>query len=86
MLNRAQIQDQILSLSEADYHQLRRWFYDQDWENWDRQIEADSDTGKLDFLVADVFEMAGGRGFEPLLAESESAVLPLDEPPTGSPL
>ena len=27
------------------------------------------------------FEMAGGRGFEPLLAESESAVLPLDEPP-----
>ena len=25
--------------------------------------------------------MAGGRGFEPLLAESESAVLPLDEPP-----
>ena len=26
-------------------------------------------------------EMAGGRGFEPLLAESESAVLPLDEPP-----
>ncbi len=25
--------------------------------------------------------LAGGRGFEPLLAESESAVLPLDEPP-----
>ena len=49
---------------------------------WDRQIEADSDTGKLDFLVADAFEMAGGRGFEPLPAESESAVLPLDEPPS----
>ena len=25
--------------------------------------------------------MAGGEGFEPPLAESESAVLPLDEPP-----
>lgn len=25
--------------------------------------------------------MAGGRGFEPLQAESESAILPLDEPP-----
>ena len=24
---------------------------------------------------------AGGKGFEPLLADSESAVLPLDEPP-----
>ena len=56
MLNIAQIQDQILSLSEADYHQLRQWFYDQDWENWDRQIETDSDTGKLDFLVADAIE------------------------------
>lgn len=28
-------------------------------------------------------EMAGGEGFEPPLAESESAVLPLDEPPAG---
>src|SRR5579872_7305362 len=27
--------------------------------------------------------MAGGLGFEPRLAESESAVLPLDDPPTG---
>ncbi len=29
--------------------------------------------------------MAGGNGFEPLLAESESAVLPLDDPPSGPP-
>ena len=29
--------------------------------------------------------VAGGRGFEPLLAESESAVLPLDEPPIYPP-
>ena len=56
MLNIAQIQDQILSLSEADYDQLRQWFYDRDWENWDRQIEADSENGKLDFLVADAIE------------------------------
>ena len=27
------------------------------------------------------FLLAGGEGFEPPLAESESAVLPLDEPP-----
>ena len=32
MLNIAQIQDQILSLSEADYDQLRQWFYDRDWD------------------------------------------------------
>src|SRR5487761_420613 len=28
--------------------------------------------------------MAGGLGFEPRLAESESAVLPLDDPPAGA--
>ena len=27
--------------------------------------------------------LAGGLGFEPRLAESESAVLPLDDPPTA---
>ncbi len=27
--------------------------------------------------------MAGGQGFEPWLAESESAVLPLDDPPVN---
>ncbi len=27
--------------------------------------------------------LAGGRGFEPRLTESESAVLPLDDPPRG---
>lgn len=29
----------------------------------------------------DKFWLAGGLGFEPRLAESESAVLPLDDPP-----
>ena len=30
-----------------------------------------------------VFRLAGGKGFEPLLTDPESAVLPLDEPPTA---
>lgn len=29
--------------------------------------------------------LVGGLGFEPRLAESESAVLPLDDPPSGAP-
>src|SRR5437868_6523138 len=32
------------------------------------------------------FQVAGGLGFEPRLAESESAVLPLDDPPSDAPL
>ena len=46
-----EIQQAILSLPEADYLQLRNWFNELDWENWDRQIEADSENEKLDFLI-----------------------------------
>ena len=38
-----------------DHLQSRR-LDESDWENWDRQIEADSESGKLDFLIAEVLE------------------------------
>ncbi len=41
----------ITSLPEEDYSQLRRWFLEHDWEKWDREIEADAKSGKLDFLL-----------------------------------
>ena len=47
----SEIQQAITSLSISDYAQLRRWLNEYDWEDWDRQIEADSDDGKLDSLV-----------------------------------
>ena len=47
------IQQAILALPEAEYKQLRQWFSELDWEKWDREIEADSDAGKLDFLIAE---------------------------------
>ena len=40
-------------------------------------IRSDSQSGEL-------FELAGGLGFEPRLTESESAVLPLNYPPGGA--
>lgn len=27
-----------------------------DWDKWDKQIEADSKSGKLDFLIADAMK------------------------------
>lgn len=51
-----EIQQAILSLPESDYLQLRNWFNELDWEKWDRQIETDSENGKLDFLIAEAFE------------------------------
>ncbi len=52
----AEIQQAIISLSKSDYAQLRRWLNEYDWKEWDQQIEADSDDGKLDFLVAQATE------------------------------
>ena len=50
------IQQEILSLPQIDYVQLRQWFSELDWKKWDRQIEADSNAGKLDFLIAEALE------------------------------
>ncbi len=51
-----EIQQAILSLPEAYYPQLRHWFNELDWEKWDQQIEEDSESGKLDFLIAEAVE------------------------------
>ncbi len=46
-----EIEMAIDALPEEEYKELRRWFLERDWAKWDRQIEADSASGKLDFLV-----------------------------------
>ncbi len=57
-----EIQAAIESLSGEDYARLRKWFSERDWEKWDRQIEADSKAGKLDFLVKEArYEKAKGK-------------------------
>ncbi len=50
------IKKAIESLPEEDYGQLRRWFADKDWGKWDTQLEEDSKSGKLDFLIKEAFE------------------------------
>lgn len=50
------IQIAIESLPEDEYARLRNWFSEKDWEKWDRQIEVDSESGKLDFLVKEAVE------------------------------
>jgi hypothetical protein len=50
----------IASLSEEEYREFRRWFLERDWEKWDRQIEEDSEAGKLDFLVQEAREAKKG--------------------------
>ena len=50
------IQAVIESLSENEYVHLRQWFFERDWEKWDREMEEDSASGKLDFLVKETLE------------------------------
>ena len=57
----AEIQEAIRVLPETEYLQLRKWISELDWERWDGQIEADSEAGRLGFLIAEARE-AGERG------------------------
>jgi hypothetical protein len=50
------IQTEIESLSDEEYSKLRKWFFERDWEKWDRQIDEDSGSGKLDFLIKEALD------------------------------
>ena len=55
----AEIKQAILELPEAEFAELTAWLdelCERDWEAWDRQIEADSKAGKLDFLKEKTLE------------------------------
>lgn len=45
------LQSQIKALPHDEFMHLRAWLTEQEWERWDAQIAADSDAGKLDFLI-----------------------------------
>jgi len=51
-----EIKQAIDTLPEEEYIQLRQWFSEKDWQKWDRQIAADSESGKLDFLMQEALE------------------------------
>jgi hypothetical protein len=52
----AQIEAQIEQLDPKAFEELRDWFLHHMHERWDRQIEADSAAGKLDFLIEEAVQ------------------------------
>ena len=50
-----EIESAILKLSPKELGQLAEWVLDVDEQNWDKQIERDSATGRLDFLTKEAF-------------------------------
>lgn len=45
------LEQQIAELDGDSFSKLREWFIEFDQSLWDKQLEADSNTGKLDFLI-----------------------------------
>ena len=52
----AEIEKAIAKLSAQEFVELERWFDAERNRKWDRQIEADSASGALDFLLKEVEE------------------------------
>ena len=50
------LEEEISRLSAAEFAELRNWLLERDWKEWDRQIERDSASGKLDRLFEEARE------------------------------
>ena len=46
-----ELKAEIERLPSKEFAELFQWLSEKDWERWDKQIEADSQAGRLDFLV-----------------------------------
>lgn len=47
------IENEIEKLDDHSFAALREWFIAYDNARWDRQIELDSNSGKLDSMIED---------------------------------
>jgi hypothetical protein len=46
-----QLEQQIVQLNPDEFAQLREWLMEEDWAEWDLQIERDAASGKLDRMA-----------------------------------
>lgn len=56
MTNRLEVESAIRQLPEREVRNLVKWLQQYLDETWDRQIEADLASGKLDHLIAQAEE------------------------------
>ena len=50
------LEEAVQALPPSALAEFRRWFVDFDAAAWDRQLESDAATGKLDALLAEAEE------------------------------
>lgn len=51
-----ELKNEIERLPDEEFTELSRWLSEKDWARWDDEIAADSETGKLDFLVREALD------------------------------
>ena len=42
---------EIASLPSQEFAEIFRWLSQKEWDRWDKEIEDDSRSGRLDFLL-----------------------------------
>ena len=60
------LKTEIERLPKDEFYELVRWLSEKDWERWDKEIEADSEAGNLDFLVREALDAKGKRTLKDL--------------------
>lgn len=59
------LEEEIRKLAPAEWEELRDWVLERDAEEWDRQIERDAASGKLDrFFEEAVADHRAGKSSE----------------------
>ena len=56
MISIEEIEKEIINLSHQDFSVFRKWFYKYDSDEWDKEIEEDANSGKLDKLAMEALE------------------------------
>jgi hypothetical protein len=62
MIEIALLEQHVSTLDDDSFSKFRIWFREFEQKRWDKKIEADSNAGKLDFLIdAAVAEHRAGK-------------------------
>ena len=79
-MNLEELENAVSRLSPNEYDSFRDWFAEFDMTQWDKQIETDSDAGRLDGMIKKALEdyedLKALR--EAKAAESETVSAPLN--------
>ncbi len=64
-MNIDQLKAEIESLGSDEFTELFHWMSEKDWDRWNKKIEIDAQSGRLEFMVRDARERKGKAAPKP---------------------